>query len=201
MIDHAVIALQPAQRHLPPMFSLAEAAKVSVKYNEETSKRKGVVRDPSAEEPPVTFISRIGIPTLKPIERVPLESDTKSVGKPNVTQIFPSSDQSSVSRTKEDKSRGGRVFLKRGAATKEKMLLKQDSVRLPVLPKRAKLESIKTGSKKKGLDDNKNSDVTDIESDTNDVIKPLPLISDASATFQAVFRYHQQYQNSFVSTF
>ena len=170
------------------MFSLVEAAKVSMKYDVKTSTRKGVVREPPTNEPPTSYLSRVGIPPLKAIERPPsvIEEKTLKLGVPSVMQILPSEDSTGETKNKDEKWRGGRLFLKRGVAVKEKPAQK-NSVRLPVLPKRAKIESVKTESKKKPRDEEiTTANATDNKSSGNENIRHLPLVSGASATFQAV---------------
>ena len=174
------------------MFSLVEAAKVSVKYDVETSNRKGVVREPRNEVSPLNHLSRIGFPPLKSVERPTVsevESKSQKVGEPKVTQIFPNVDKSNEATVNEDKVRSGKLFLKRGVATKEKTPQKPNNVRLPVLPKRAKLESIKNGSAKEDAEkESEKVNVADDKTDENSNLQSLPLVSGASSTFQAVLK-------------
>ena len=182
-IFYVLVFVQGKIRTLPPMISLAEAAKVSVKYNVEPPKRKRPGGGTSSEEAPGSFLTRVRVP-LKPIENLPKPVPSlQGLREPNVTQIFPTEDL--TSETKSDLQRSGRLFLKRSSAVKrDNHMTSHSNVRLPVLPKKVKMEQKRSAAEENNAPFHTSND----DKNGNDAMKPLPLVHGASATFQSVLR-------------
>lgn len=172
------------------MFSLVEAAKVSVRQNEESKlkKLKGSYEETKsvvARLPEVPSINQSKATTKKTSNKVVV------VGTPQVRQILPSSeDEVSSESTEKLRPKNSRLFLKRGIARKSESRVKSQTnsnVRLPVLPKQAKLEQVRKTKKQKSKE--KNNDATsDEENDDNICENSLPLASAASESFRAVLK-------------
>ena len=171
------------------MFSLVEAAKVSVKHEGEASKRKELtVHAPSDENPPSSYLSRVSVPSLNTASSKFIEHDVNdglTIGESLVTE------QKASGIKRKEHERSGRVFLKKGAAVKNegrKVAAKSENVRLPVLPKQLSLERNKNDKTKSSEKIYKYSSGSDNAIDGDNVMNSLVLAHDASATFRAVLQ-------------
>lgn len=173
------------------MFSLVEAAKVSVRQNEESKLKK--LKESYEETKSV--VSRLPeIPPTKQSEATTRKTSNKVVvvGTPQVRQILPSSeDEVSPESIEKLRPKNSRLFLKRGVARKSESRVKSltnSNVRLPVLPKQAKLEKVKKTKKQKSKEKNNDSTSDEEEEDENIHDNSLPLASAASESFRAVLK-------------
>ncbi|XP_076800734.1 uncharacterized protein LOC143445483 isoform X2 [Clavelina lepadiformis] len=183
---------------MPPSYSLVETAKVSVKYNVETAKKKGIVRAANQEEALIAY-SKPGVTSHKKTDRRisdPHANRNLTIGSDHVTRILPPVGKKSdhVSRKEEkEHSKPGRLILTRNTDQrdeKRKTSRKQIRVKLPVLPKQIERpEPLQTPDTSGDEDSPRRMEdkAMQNEDDGNNKDEPtvLPQVQGASTTFYA----------------